>query len=243
MYSSPIKTALRSSVLTALSSVIAQLITSYRKGRLLSPSSVDFILVVQFTIYASISSPLNYQWSVFAFATANLCLIVLRQLFLESLLPGQSSQAPKAAGCMTASDEKSDDEKKNPLSSSEKSFSMRNTTLKFILDQTVGAALNTIAFSASMALFRGANLAEIIRSVRRDFWPLMTAGLTVWPLFNLLCYIYIRSVSMRMLVGSLASMAWAVYITLATAVICIMSIHSSMASPHCTYLWQDQRRV
>jgi protein Mpv17 len=145
--------------------------------------------------------------------------LVLRQSFLESLLPGQSPQPPKAAGRKTASDEKSDDEKINPLPSPEKSFSMRNTTLKFILDQTVGAALNTIAFSASMALFRGANWAEIVQSVRQDFWPLMGAGLTVWPLFSLFCYVYIRSVPMRMLAGSLASMAWAIYLTLATSVI------------------------
>jgi hypothetical protein len=145
--------------------------------------------------------------------------LVLRQFFLESLLPGQSPQPPKAAGCKIASDEKSDDEKINHLGSHEKSFSIRNTTLKFILDQTVGAALNTIAFSASMALFRGANWAEVAQSVRRDFWPLMSAGLTVWPLFSLVCYIYIGSVPMRMLAGSLAGMAWAIYITLATAVI------------------------
>jgi protein Mpv17 len=96
---------------------------------------------------------------------------------------------------------------------------MRNTMVKFILDQTVGAALNTTAFSASMAFFRGENWAEIIQSVRQDFWPLMSAGLTVWPLFSLFCYTYIRSVPMRMLAGSLAGMAWAIYITLATAVI------------------------
>jgi len=92
------KTTLRSSVLAALSSVIAQLITSYRKGRVLSRSSVDFIPVIQFAIYSSISSPLNRQWSVFAPATVNLCLIGLRQFFLESLLPGQSPQPPKALG-------------------------------------------------------------------------------------------------------------------------------------------------
>jgi hypothetical protein len=78
---------------------------------------------------------------------------------------------------------------------------MRNTTLKFILDQTVGAALNTIAFSASMALFRVANRAEIIRSVRRDFWPLMSAGLTVWPLFSLLFFLHIYTICIDENVG------------------------------------------
>ncbi len=82
------------------------------------------------------------------------------------------------------------------------------------MDQTIGNALNTFALSLAMAGFRGEDWREAIRSAGKEFWPLMILGLQVWPLFSLLCYVFIRSVKVRTLVGNLAGMGWLIYTTI-----------------------------
>lgn len=86
--------------------------------------------------------------------------------------------------------------------------------LKFLIDQTLGAAANTIAFSVAMAGFRGASLEQAIQIARQDFWPMMLAGARLWPLVSLLNYSVLKSVEARTLLGSVAGMVWVVYLSL-----------------------------
>lgn len=57
---------------------------------------------------------------------------------------------------------------------------------KFLLDQTVGAAVNTVLFVTIIGGLRGASAAEAIQLVKQDFWPLMIAGLKLWPFVSIL---------------------------------------------------------
>jgi len=47
-----------------------------------------------------------------------------------------------------------------------KKLDVKNTAIKFFLDQSVGSLFNTVAFIAGMAAIRGANTSAIISAVQ-----------------------------------------------------------------------------
>ena len=84
--STPLQVAtLQAAVLSATSSVIAQLLTSYRDSTFLSSSStlnplgLDFKLVIQFFLFTLLNTPPNFLW----------------QQFLEKKFPGYPAQKGK----------------------------------------------------------------------------------------------------------------------------------------------------
>lgn len=89
--------------------------------------------------------------------------------------------------------------------------------LKFLIDQSAGGAANTIAFIMITAGLRGASLDEAWNLVQFEFWPLMSAGAKLWPLVSLVNFTVLESVEARNLLGSLAGMAWGVYLSLVAA--------------------------
>jgi protein Mpv17 len=87
---------------------------------------------------------------------------------------------------------------------------------KFFLDQSIGATLNTLAFSVAMAAFRGEDWPSAVRIAKADFWPLMNAGWKLWPIVSMFNFMFVKSVQMRSLMGNLAGVGWNVYLSLAT---------------------------
>jgi protein Mpv17 len=80
-----------------------------------------------------------------------------------------------------------------------------------LLDQTVGAALNVLAFSLVFAGFKGANFEQAVQIAKQDFWSLIFAGLKLWP------WVSIVNFTLLKLVGGLASLGWGVYLSLIAA--------------------------
>ena len=99
----------------------------------------------------------------------------------------------------------------------ESKLSVPNTLIKFVLDQTVGATLNTLSFSLAFAGFKGANWEQAVQIARQDFWPMMSAGWKLWPAVSAVNYSFVRSVEGRTLVGSLAGLVWGVYLSLVSS--------------------------
>lgn len=121
-------------------------------------------------------------------------------------------------------------------------LSLRNTLAKFALDQTLGAAANTLLFSAYAHALRAAvrpaapaasplaavrhllrpgsvdlaavDLAAVWAAVRRDFWPIVWAGMRFWPLVSLVNFALVSTLEARNLVAALAGIAWGVYMSL-----------------------------
>ncbi|KAJ3467293.1 hypothetical protein MRS44_004857 [Fusarium solani] len=136
-----------------------------------------------------------------------------------------------------------------PKSSKEKNtkpkLSVRNTAIKFLLDQTVGAALNTLLFSTYVHSFRLAlHPVPVITSIPKtvvfltspgalnfsrvdwptvwaaaqdEFVPFVVAGWKLWPAVSLVNFAAIKTVEGRNLVGALAGVAWGVYVSLVSA--------------------------
>lgn len=123
---------------------------------------------------------------------------------------------------------------------------MGHTITKLVLDQTIGAAVNTVLFStythsiqAAMAhrpatagpgVDSAAFLASgkaldysqvdwrvVVARSKLDFWPLMKAALGLWPWVSLFNYTMVKTVEMRSLVGALAGMVWGIYVSLFAA--------------------------
>ena len=87
---------------------------------------------------------------------------------------------------------------------------------KFLLDQTLGATVNTILFITAMAGMNGASTVGIAQAVKEDFWPLTLDGYKLWPLFSLVSFLWIP-VDKRVLAGCAVGMGWGIYLSLFAA--------------------------
>lgn len=97
-----------------------------------------------------------------------------------------------------------------------RSLSKQNTARKLLLDQTIGAAINTFAFVAAMAALKGKDRTTVRRECRRDVWPLMVNGWKVWPLVAIINFTFVP-VQRRIIVGSIFGLFWGIYLSLFVA--------------------------
>jgi len=113
------------------------------------------------------------------------------------------------------------DEKKATLTSgsapspqkAKKQLSIRNTIIKFLLDQTIGAAVNTVMFIMGIAMLRGQNWQYGWEETKTGFWPLVSAGQKLWPLVSLISLTLVP-VEQRMVFGSIIGVGWGIFLSL-----------------------------
>ncbi|KAL1970260.1 hypothetical protein VTN77DRAFT_5420 [Rasamsonia byssochlamydoides] len=178
-----VKATLQAALINASSNVVAQAITAYKAQK---PFRLDFTSLVQFTACAVIMTPFTYLW------INN----------LESTFPAFRDEDPQPK----KTDEKKDGRKKQKLN-------IKNTIAKVVLDQTVGAAWNTVLFLTTMGILRGQDSGAVVNSIQNDFWPIMIAGFKMWPLVSILCFTVVPA-DKRLLVGSLFGFVWAIYLSI-----------------------------
>lgn len=160
---------------------------------------MDWKSLIQFTLFSAFSTPPNFIW----------------QSFLESMFPAQTlSPSATAIKAAVKNDEKELDREIKEHKIVETSLNKTNTVVKLFLDMTFGAYLNTVLFITGMAFLRGASAPEIGALVKRDTWPLITAGLKLWPAVSLIGFAFVPTVEMRSLLGNLAGFAWNIYLCL-----------------------------
>ncbi|EKG13681.1 Mpv17/PMP22 [Macrophomina phaseolina MS6] len=196
MASPMIQQTVMAAALSATSNVLAQLITAQRDGRAFS---IDPAPVLQFVLFTALSTPPNVLW----------------QEFLEEAFPGQKKLPPPAPN--PRNDEKpAKDEVKDKANDKRAGMNWWNVFVKFLLDQTVGGAVNTVLFIAGMKALNGAGSEEITTAVRERLWPLFVAGTKLWPAVSLISFTMIP-VDKRVLFGSAVGVAWGVYLSLVAA--------------------------
>ncbi|KAH6854907.1 hypothetical protein B0I37DRAFT_422784 [Chaetomium sp. MPI-CAGE-AT-0009] len=131
----PIVTAtIQGAVISAISNILAQAITAHQNN---TPLIIDYIPVFQYTLFAILSTPPNFLW----------------QDFLESTFPAYDMAMAPTQEEAVAADAKPDAKRVRIV---EPRLNKRNTALKTLLDQTVGAAVNTALFSLFMHAARQA---------------------------------------------------------------------------------------
>ncbi|KAG6108662.1 hypothetical protein E4U31_007478 [Claviceps sp. LM219 group G6] len=220
---------LQAALLGAISNILAQSIQSYRNRTTLE---VDWIPVFQFLIFSIISTPPNFIW----------------QDYLESTFPARNPPSPPLAAthpqkpskkpALKKTSEQQQQQQQHPLN-------IRNTLTKFILDQTLGATLNTLLFSLyihsiHMAMphaprltsftkaasywvspgvidFSAVDTRLVLQAALAEFWTIVSAGIKLWPAVSLLNYTLVRTVEGRSLVGCVAGLGWGVYMSMMAA--------------------------
>ncbi|KJK79767.1 hypothetical protein H634G_05359 [Metarhizium anisopliae BRIP 53293] len=127
----------------------------------------------------------------------------------------------------------------------EQPLSIRNTLLKFGLDQTVGATFNTLLFSVyihsiHLAMpdapritnftkatsywispgvidFSAVDMAVVWQAALAEFWTIVVAGMKLWPAVSLVNFTLVKTVEGRNLVGCVAGLGWGIYMSMIAA--------------------------
>ncbi|EMC94612.1 hypothetical protein BAUCODRAFT_149744 [Baudoinia panamericana UAMH 10762] len=217
-----VRATIQAAILSGISNILAQSITAYRGEQSLFTTfnRADFINFILFTL---ISCPPNYIWQSWLEAqfpgyTEKLSPPEKEKL-VDDAVSGQSSgvdgkgngslEKRTTDGAMTASTVPLTPQKAS------KKLNVKNTAIKFSLDQTIGAAVNTLLFIAGIALLRGYSLARIQQDVHEQFWPMIFAGQKLWPAVSVVQFTLVPF-EYRTLVGSLVGLGWGVYLSLIT---------------------------
>lgn len=143
-------------------------------------------------MFSIISTPPNIVW----------------QTFLEDRFPTNiSSTAPKTA-----------DEK--PVTPTKTQISKANILIKFLLDQTIGAIVNTLMFLAYMAYVNASQQGTqnawgaVTQDCSNKTWPMMKDGYKFWPLISLISFLWIP-LDKRVVFGASVGVIWGIYLSLA----------------------------
>ncbi|KAI0018061.1 Mpv17/PMP22 family protein [Xylariomycetidae sp. FL0641] len=230
MAPSPIVTAtIQSSVLAATSNLLAQCLTAYQKE---TPFVIDWVPVFQFVLFAIVSVPPNFLW----------------QEYLESTFPAYHISPTRAAVTSAAAGNEKELEREEKAGELvEPKLNLKNTAIKMVLDQTVGAAANTFLFSLFIHSIQAAMLRPlahplanpdqsiryllsrgaidyskvdwrlVVDKSRAEFLAILKAGWRLWPLISLINFAFVKSLETRNLIGGLAGVVWGIYMSLVAA--------------------------
>jgi hypothetical protein len=146
----------QAALLGALSNIIAQGLTAYQDQHF---SSLDPTALLHFVLLAIVQTPPNYLW----------------QKALEDNFPSKTRSSKKDADALVAGEKKSEDAatggsipKPKPGSEQEdEALSITNTTAKFLIDQTLGAAWNTVFFIVLVHLLKGQTWGHAMDAVQK----------------------------------------------------------------------------
>lgn len=101
-------------------------------------------------------------------------------------------------------------------------FSLFINGVKQAMPRPLGTPLSTPDQSGNylLALATGAvktssvNWESVKAKSFSEFWPMIFAGWKLWPIISLINYTCIKTIAGRNLLGSLAGMAWGIYLSL-----------------------------
>jgi len=94
-----------------------------------------------------------------------------------------------------------------------KRLNVRNTAIKFALDQTLGALINTVLFIAGMGLLKGQSVDLVMEAVKRDTMTLIFAGQKLWPAVSLISFTLVP-LEYRTAFGGIIGIFWGIYLSL-----------------------------
>lgn len=157
---------------------------------------LDFAQVFKFTLFSVLSGPPNIVW----------------QGFLEDQFP---TNVPSHATPSEKATSKPDPTKT--------SLSKTNVLIKFILDQTIGAVVNTLMFIGYMGYVNAQGKAgvnawdSILADCMDKLWPMMKDGYKFWPAISLISFLWIP-VDKRIVFGCSVGVVWGIYLSLMAGV-------------------------
>ncbi|KAK4550733.1 hypothetical protein LTR36_000312 [Oleoguttula mirabilis] len=217
-----VKATLQAGALSGLSNIFGQLILCYRAN---TPYTIDPTQLAHFIIFSLLACPPNYIWqrwleTKFPGYTNKLSTTKLEKSVDDAFSSSRTGTFTNADGTVNKRTTSSDPDKGGAVPSNsvttKKKLNLANTAIKFSLDQTIGAAANTVLFIAGIALLRGHTLPSIEQDVRTKFWPMIFAGQKLWPAVSVLSFTVVPF-EHRTLFGSIVGLFWGIYLSLVSS--------------------------
>ncbi|KAF1834552.1 hypothetical protein BDW02DRAFT_329014 [Decorospora gaudefroyi] len=183
---------LQGAALSITSNVLAQALSSYKDS---TPFSLDYAQVFTFALFSILSTPPNIVW----------------QGFLEDRFP---TNVPSAAPPSEKPGSKPDPTKT--------SLNKTNVFIKFLLDQTIGAVVNTLMFLSYMGYVNAQGKPDVnawnvmMVDCGNKLWPMMKDGYKFWPAVSLISFLWVP-VDKRVVFGCSVGVVWGIYLSLAVA--------------------------
>ncbi|GAB1742951.1 hypothetical protein NU219Hw_g8652t2 [Hortaea werneckii] len=237
-----LRATIQAGVLSALSNIIGQLITCHKShvslprpltaplAHCANPEQVPYTInpteLFQFTLFSVLACPPNFLWQSWLEGQFPGYTEALppteKERLVDDAVSGKASGARpdrdpdhvakqtsnKDRGAMTGKSVTTDPKKAS------KKLNKKNTLIKFSLDQTIGAGVNTVLFLIGLPLLRGQTDMKILKSrVAEEFWPMIYAGQRLWPAVSVLQFTVVPF-EYRQLVGSTVGLVWGVYLSL-----------------------------
>ncbi|CEJ59762.1 hypothetical protein PMG11_08371 [Penicillium brasilianum] len=229
MPSALIVTFAQSTVLNAISNLLAQLIDQ-RKNT--TPFTLNTLALLQFVTYGILIVPINFYWQRALEARypgfpsraeiANL-LRSWRSLFSFSALRAFFSSAISSEGSPRMSDDgtalplhrekEKEKETTGRWAPRAQRSGLHSFVMKFLFDQTVAGAMNIVLFVVLINFLKGETLSKVWELVLVDFRPIMIARLKYRPVVSTLMYTVIP-VDRRVVFGSACGVIWGIYLSL-----------------------------
>ncbi|KAL4924755.1 uncharacterized protein BDV17DRAFT_205127 [Aspergillus undulatus] len=229
-YQTLITISVQSTILNAISNVLAQVIDQYRRDK---KFSLSVLALLQFITYGVIIVPINHYWQRWL-------EITFPGFLFQATDPGGGAGGSPAMGTGTPSlpisrrtqsqsiDVVEVKEKLIPASTASSSTRhafqnsprlrrLLNFLAKFLLDATIGGILNIILFVMLINLLKGTSLSRACELVLEDFKPIMIARLKFRPVVSTLMYTVVP-LDRRVVFGSGMGVIWGVYLSLYAAV-------------------------
>lgn len=97
--------------------------------------------------------------------------------------------------------------------STKPALNTRNTAIRFVLAQTLGAAVDKFIFLGDVSLLQDQPWDEAVRQCKEGFWPLIFAGQELWPFVNIAMFTFVPTM-LRTVVGSIVGMFLNIHLTL-----------------------------
>lgn len=189
-----------------------------------SPFTLNIYDLLAFVVFALIASPPNYIWQTWLEATfpgyAKSLSHLEKEALVDEVVAGRSTGMDTADVTLRARSEKESTAATGTSATTASSkmklrprLNIRNTVYKFLLDQTVGAAVNTVLFIVGIALLQGRGLTTGLRECQEKFWPLIRAGHRLWPMVSIINLTMVP-VEHRMLFGSIIGVGWGIFLSI-----------------------------
>lgn len=102
------------------------------------------------------------------------------------------------------------------------SLSKTNVLIKFLLDQTIGAVINTLMFLSYMSYINAQGKPgvsawdAVVADCSNKLWPMMKDGYKFWPAISLISFLWVP-VDKRVVFGCSVGVVWGIYLSLAAA--------------------------
>ena len=186
-----------------------------------TPYSIELRQLSVFVAYSILSCPPNYLWQSWLEASFpgysdSLTPREKEKLVDDTVTGHSSSTATPPKDSLRARDEKqaalTSDSAPQPAKAKQQ-LSVRNTVIKFLLDQSVGSVANTVMFIMGTAMLRGRSWEQSVAATRDGFLPLIFAGYKLWPLVSIVSLTLVP-VESRMVFGSIVGVGWGIFLSL-----------------------------